>query len=59
MCDHDNLVAIQGGWFCPDCGERFAARPLRPIKITFLNTTEKEEKKPATRKKKTEAKADS
>ena len=47
MCDHDNLVRVQNGWFCPDCGQLFEERPTRPIKITFLNTEEKPKKTPA------------
>lgn len=50
MCEHERLVRVQTGWFCPDCKQTFEERPEKRVMITFLNTEEKEEK-PKTAKK--------
>ena len=45
-CKHERIVVIMGGWYCPDCGRVFNAKPEPP----------KEEPKP---KKKTTKKKES
>lgn len=27
MCEHKNIVRLQSGWFCPDCGQAFDKKP--------------------------------
>lgn len=39
-CKHDVLVKLADGWFCPDCGQTFAVKPMPP----------KEEEKPKKKK---------
>lgn len=45
MCEHKNIVRIQSGWHCPDCGQTFAERPKQ-------DEPKQEEPKKKTRKKK-------
>lgn len=30
MCNHENVVRIQGGYFCPDCKRMFDQIPEKP-----------------------------
>ena len=57
MCDHEQIVRLADGWYCPDCKQHFDEKPTPRVKITFLNVEEKDGVEAKPEKKKTTKKA--